>query len=132
MSFGLRGLNIGGYKPVLVLSAVFAVLLASLAAHSDGGPVKRGAWHHPCGHSVRADTNAGKHGTRHGFARVLKAVKTQIRVANKYFKNEQKNIDIIYRQVSSKGRRIEENMAVNVLLKFWAKTVACIELVVEY
>jgi hypothetical protein len=105
MSFCLKVL-IGGCNQVLVLPVLFAVLLASLAAHSDGGPVKRGAWHHPCGHSVRADTNTGKHGTRHGVTKLLKVVKTQIGVANKYFKNEQKNIDVTYHQVSSKRTSI--------------------------
>ncbi|XP_021935780.1 uncharacterized protein LOC110837678 isoform X2 [Zootermopsis nevadensis] len=80
-------------------AVVFGVLVASLAVHSEGGPVNIRAWHHPCGHSVRADTNTGKHASRHGPSKLLKVVKTQIGVANKYFKNEEKNIVTTYKQV---------------------------------
>lgn len=85
-----------------VFPVVFGVIVASLAVHSEGGPVNIRAWHHPCGHSVRADTNAGKHASRHGPSKLLRVVRTQIGVANKYFKNEERNIVTTYKQVSSK------------------------------
>jgi hypothetical protein len=79
---------------------VFAVLLATLAIPSIGGPVEMATWHHPCGHSVKADSNT--HGRiRHGLTKLIKAVKTQIGVAKKYFIKERENINKTYRQVSA-------------------------------
>ena len=39
--------------------------------------------------------------SRHEVAKRLKAIKTQIGIATKYFKKEQKNIDNLYSKVST-------------------------------
>ncbi|XP_033607384.1 uncharacterized protein LOC111864612 isoform X2 [Cryptotermes secundus] len=57
-----------------------------------------GTWHHPCGHSVRADSHTHER-TRHGLTKLLRAVKTQIGVAKKYFIKEKENMNKTYRQV---------------------------------
>lgn len=89
----------------LLLAAVFAVLLATMAVPSIGGPVAMGTWHHPCGHSVRADSNTHEP-TRHGLTKLLRAVKTQIGVAKKYFIKERENMNKTYRQVSAQRRSL--------------------------
>jgi hypothetical protein len=112
---------------------VFAVLLATMAVPSIGGPVAIGTWHHPCGHSVRADSNTHER-TRHGLTKLLRAVKTQIGVAKKYFIKERENINKTYRQVSAQCRSLvvehegRNKFTVNVHLYSWSTTAHFIQI----
>lgn len=107
---------------------MFAVLLATMAIPSIGGPVAMGTWHHPCGHSVRADSNTHER-TRHGLTKLLRAVTTQIGVAKKYFIKERENMNNTYRQVSAQHRSLGWNTGVERSLQYsLSKTVPCIEI----
>jgi len=81
-------------------TAIFGFLLATLAVTSFGAPVERRILNHSCGRAIWDKSNTGKPGVRHGVAQLIKAVENQIAVAIRHFKDEKKNINDYYKEVS--------------------------------
>ncbi|KAJ4435875.1 hypothetical protein ANN_18495 [Periplaneta americana] len=120
----------GGF---LLAAVLFAVLLSVLTAPSFGVPVrihKRGAWHHPCGQFTKTESHGGKPGdpARHEITKLIRAVKTQINISNRYFKKEEKTISNLYHQVQNELREINYQydwLPQKQLL--WYKNVRCLD-----
>jgi hypothetical protein len=68
-------------------TAIFGFLLVTLAVTSFGAPVERRTSNHPCGHAV----NTGKHGGRHGLAKMIDVVKCQLAIVITHFKDKTNN-----------------------------------------
>lgn len=83
----------------LHLAAIFGFLLATLAVTSFGAPVERSIWNHSCGYAMKAESNTGNLGVRHGAAKQINVVGNQIAIAISHVNTKRKIINKFYNDV---------------------------------
>jgi len=88
-------------------TAIFGFLLATLAVTSFGAPVERSIWNHSCGYAMKAESNTGILGVRHGAAKQINVVGNQIAIAISHVNTKRKIINKFYNAVSFRLKSTE-------------------------